>query len=73
MDHRVKYLVSYIRKNYQRKVTLTEMAESVSLSRWGLGHLFKEHVGISPKRFLTQVRMEKAKQLLENEFLSARK
>ena len=72
MDHRVQHVVSYIRKNYQRKVTLSEMAAGVNLSRWGLCHLFKQHMGTSPERFLTQVRLEKAKHLLESGFLSVK-
>lgn len=72
MDQRVQHIVSFIRNNYQRKLTLREMADTVNLSPWWLGHLFKNDMGISPDRFLCQVRMEKAKSLLEDSFLSAK-
>ena len=72
MDQRVQHVVSFIRNNYQRKLTLREMAETVNLSPWWLCHLFKADMGTSPERFLAQVRLEKAKQLLEDTFLSVK-
>ena len=72
MDPRVQHVVSFIRKNYQRKLTLREMAETVNLSPWWLCHLFKAHMGTSPERFLAQVRLERAKGLLEDTFLSVK-
>ena len=72
MDPRVQDVVSFIRENYRRKLTLREMAATVNLSPWRLGHLFKTHMGTSPERFLTQVRLDKAKHLLDNSFLSVK-
>ena len=72
MDPRVEYVASYIRENYRRRLTLAEMASVVNLSRWRLCHLFKDGMGTSPERFLTQVRLERAKQLLERDFLTVK-
>jgi transcriptional regulator GlxA family with amidase domain len=72
MDPRISHVTSFIRNNYHRKLTLTEMADTVNLSRWRLCHLFKESMGTSPERFLTRVRLEKAKELLETEFLTVK-
>jgi transcriptional regulator GlxA family with amidase domain len=72
MDQRVQHVVSFIRENYQRKLTLKEMAETVNLSHWWLCHLFKNDIGTSPERFLAQVRLEKARSLLEGTFLSVK-
>jgi len=72
MDPRIKHVAKYIRENHQRRLTLTEMAGTVNLSGWRLGHLFKEIMGTSPERFLTQVRLERAKHLLETEFLTVK-
>src|SRR4026207_27588 len=69
MDPRIKYVASFIRENYHRKLTLTEMASTVNLSPWRLCHLFKEGMCISPQRFLTRVRLEHARKLLATEFL----
>jgi two-component system response regulator YesN len=48
------------------------MANTVNLSPWWLCHLFKTDMGTSPERFLAQVRLEKAKVLLEDSFLSVK-
>jgi transcriptional regulator GlxA family with amidase domain len=48
------------------------MADTVNLSTWWLCHLFKAELGTSPERFLARLRMEKAKSLLENSFLSVK-
>jgi len=72
MDQRVQHVVSFIRNNYQRRLTLREMANTVNLSPWWLCHLFKADMGTSPERFLAQVRLEKAKVLLEDSFLSVK-
>jgi len=48
------------------------MASIVNLSRWRFSHIFKECMGTSPERFLTQVRLEKARELLETEFLTVK-
>ena len=72
MDPRIAHVTSFIRSNYHRRLTLTEMADTVNLSRWRLCHLFKESMGTSPERYLTRVRLEKARQLLETEFLTVK-
>ena len=72
MDQRVQHVVSFIRSNYQRKLTLREMADTVNLSTWWLCHLFRADMGTSPERFVAQVRLEKAKSLLESSFLSVK-
>ena len=72
MDRRVQHVASFIRKNCHRRLTLKEMADSVNLSPWWLSHLFKKHMGTSPERYLTQVRLEKAKDLFENSFLTVK-
>jgi transcriptional regulator GlxA family with amidase domain len=72
MDPRIAHVASFIRSNYHRRLTLTEMADTVNLSRWRLCHLFKESMGTSPERYLTNVRLEKARHLLETEYLTVK-
>lgn len=70
MDPRIEHLASFIQENYYRKLTLAEMASIVHLSPWRLCHLFKEDMRTSPQRFLTHIRLEKARKLLATEFLT---
>jgi two-component system, response regulator YesN len=72
MDRRVEYVASFIGSNYHRRLTLKEMADSVHLSPWRLCHLFQEGMQTSPQRFLTRVRLEKARKLLTTEFLTVK-
>jgi two-component system response regulator YesN len=72
MDERVETVVSFIRTHYRQRLSLADMGQMVSLSQWRLCHLFKLALGTSPKEFLTQVRLEKAKGLLETEFLTVK-
>jgi AraC-like DNA-binding protein len=61
-----------IEDNFHRRLDLSEMARTVNLSSWRLAHLFKDEVGISPLRYLTLVRLQKARQYLETGFLTVR-
>jgi two-component system, response regulator YesN len=72
MDQRVQHVVSFIGENYQRKLSLREMADTVNLSPWWLCHLFKKEMGTPPERFLAHIRLEKAKCLLQCSFLSVK-
>lgn len=53
-----------------RDLTLEELARHVNLSPSRFRHLFKEETGTSPARFLKTLRLEKAKALIEDTFLS---
>lgn len=46
------------------------MSAKVNLSPWRLAHLFKSETGMSPQRYLTFVRLQRAKDQLETTFLS---
>ncbi len=60
-------IMDYIQKNYWcREFSATEAAEAVNLSRNYLLKIFKEEKGISFWDYVTQLRMEKAKELLKN-------
>jgi AraC family transcriptional regulator len=57
-------------KRYDEPLSLTEMAESAVLSKFYFSRVFRSLTGISPGRFLTAVRIAKAKQLLLETSLS---
>lgn len=54
----------------RRQVSLEEIASLVNLSPSRLRHIFKADTGVSLKQYQKQLRMEKAKELLEDSFLS---
>ncbi|MHC4124131.1 MAG: helix-turn-helix domain-containing protein, partial [Planctomycetota bacterium] len=56
--------VNYIDANYDKPLSLAEVAKAACLSISRLAHLFKEQMGITIIDYLTSVRIERAKQLL---------
>ncbi len=61
-----------MRDDVRGELSLGEFAQSVNLSVWRLCHIFKSDVGMPPIRFLRQLRMERARDLLESSFLSVK-
>ena len=57
-------VINYIDANYDKSVTLAEMAKVSHLSISRLAHIFKEQMGVTIIDYLTSVRIERAKQLL---------
>jgi len=56
--------ISYVDANYDKPMTLEEIARVSHLSASRLAHVFKEQMGITVIEYLTSVRIERAKQLL---------
>ena len=54
----------YIRENYLRGITLEETADYFCVTREYLSKWFKDKVGINFSRYLTDLKMKKAKELL---------
>ena len=71
-DRRVQIVRVLLEAQFHRKLPLSEMSKAVRLSTWRLAHLFKSETGMSPQRYLTLVRLQKAKDRLENGFLPIR-
>lgn len=55
---------NYIENNYQKDLTLKEIASSIYLTQYYFANLFKEETGKTAMTYLTEIRMEKAKELL---------
>ncbi|MBN1804416.1 MAG: helix-turn-helix domain-containing protein, partial [Sedimentisphaerales bacterium] len=60
----IKPAIDYIRLHYDEPVTLNEIAKAAHLSVSRLSHVFKEQVGITIVDYITNVRIEYAKELL---------
>lgn len=56
----------YIDNNYAKDLTLSQVAKYIYLSDSYFAHSFKDKFGISPKSYILKVRIEEAKELLEN-------
>ena len=58
--------LAYIEENYQRDISIEEIAGNCGLNRSYFGKIFKEDVGSTPQKFLLNYRMVKATELLQH-------
>ena len=70
MDQRVQVVIARIDKDLQCEFSLEEMANFVNLSSSRLRHLFKTETRVSFVQYVKDRRLQKAKELVENTFLS---
>lgn len=69
MDHRGQAAIAFMKTNFHRKLTPAEIAESVHLSVSRLRQLLKIETRKSLARYLRDLRLKQAKELLETTFL----
>ena len=60
----IRPAINYIDANYNKPITLADVAKASHLSISRLAHIFKDQMGITIIDYLTSVRIERAKQLL---------
>lgn len=70
MDQRVQRVKAMVDNNFDRELPVGELARFVNLSVSHLQHLFKRDMGQSPARYIQALRLERARELLENSSLS---
>lgn len=58
--------VQYMEENYNRKITLSEVAEKTYISQWHLSKLLNRHMGLNFSEILNNIRVKEAKKLLMN-------
>lgn len=58
--------VTYMGEHYHEQINLEQYARIVNLSVGRFAHLFTTHIGISPYRYILSLRMDEARELLEN-------
>ena len=61
-----KEMVSYIQQNFTGKISLREFGELFHLSEKYISRYFKEHFHITLSQYVTYLRLEHAKQLLQD-------
>ena len=61
----VEQMVNYFEDHYSEKISLDQIAENMYLSPFYISKIFKSETGDTPIRHLINIRLEKAKELLE--------
>jgi YesN/AraC family two-component response regulator len=60
----VERVKAYVREHYTGKISLTEIAEAVGVSRNYLSHLFRKHCSLTVTEFIHRTRMREAERFL---------
>lgn len=60
----VKYALDYIEHHYQQNIKISDIANYVGISRAHLTNCFNKELKLSPREYLIEYRMNKAKDLL---------
>ena len=60
-----KEMITYIRQNYTREISLKEFGAQFHLSEKYISRYFKEHFHITLSQYVNHLRLEHARQLLE--------
>lgn len=61
----VEQIVNYFEDHYNEKISLDRIAENMYLSTFYISKIFKSETGEAPIRHLINIRLEKAKEVLE--------
>lgn len=61
----VEQIISYFEDHYAERISLDQIAENIYLSPFYINKLFKHETGETPIRYLINIRLEHAKELLE--------
>lgn len=72
MDPRVKEAIELMETNLKAKLSADHVAQELGLSVSRLQHLFKHDTGTTLIRYLQEVRVERARKLLEETHLSVK-
>lgn len=62
----VERALAHLRTTSPRRTSVASLASMVGLSTSRLGALFREHVGVSPMTYQSQLRMARARELLDS-------
>ena len=62
--NRISTVFQYIDKNYMYDISYRDAASLLHINEYYFSHLFKKYVGMSFGKYLTKIRVEKAKNLL---------
>ncbi len=63
-NYLIKKAKQYIQDNYNRMITLTDLADYMGLSESYTSRLFNKEVGMNMSSYINEIRVEKAKELL---------
>ena len=68
-DELLEKILAYIDETIYEPLSIAELCQKFSMSRSSLQILFKENMGISPKKYINEMKLEKSRQMIcENKY-----
>ena len=67
MDSRIQTITIFMKENLTRRITEKDLADRLTLAAQYFCRLFKSETGETPIHYLNQLRMKKARELLESD------
>ena len=64
MHPRIARAIAYIDEHLDERLSLSELAAKAGLSVWRFSTVFRQHAGISPRRYICELRVQKVQALL---------
>jgi AraC family transcriptional regulator, arabinose operon regulatory protein len=72
LDGRIRTSIAQMKRSLGTPISISELADAVGLSESRFAHLFTQETGVSPRKYLERLRVDRSKQLLELTDLSIR-
>ena len=69
-DRKIIDLQEYVKKNIGRRIKISEMAKRLNMSHEHFTRFFKRITGLAPVEYLTNIRIERAKEMLKEDYKS---
>lgn len=69
MDYRIEELITNIESNLEQVPNIKRMAHCINVSVSHLQHLFKQETGANITKYIKELRLQKARELLETSHL----
>ncbi len=69
-EHYIKKAVYYIENNYNKSITINDITSFVGIDRTYLYKLFRKFLGAPPSIWITEYRLKRAVEMMENQALS---
>ena len=72
MDHRIEEIIKKIEIDISRSLVVRNLAASINMSVSHFQHLFKKELHTSVIKYISELRMQKARKLLETSHLQVK-
>lgn len=66
-DHPIYKSIKYIQENLKNQISINKLANDVNMSESNFCNSFKKIIGMTPKEYITNLKLSKAKEMLKNQ------